>query len=79
MEIDSASDHEGGGDLLDQFDDGFATSGVGDDAIPTYDLESLVELNVAEGNSNAEHPAVKAGGFQKTVASPEAAKVRAKS
>ncbi len=92
--IDSASDHEGA-DLMDQYDDGgFATSGVGDDAIPTYDLESLVELQVEEGGNNNNgkgagvtpaspglggRTASKPGGFQKTTVSADAAKQRTES
>jgi hypothetical protein len=76
---------DGGGDLVEQYDDGgFATSGVGDDNIPTYDLESLVELQVQDGgaaggnNNNAVSPTSdgKQGGFQKTVVSADAAKQR---
>jgi hypothetical protein len=84
------SDDGGGDDLVEQYDDGgFATSGVGDDNIPTYDLESLVELQVqdagaAGGNNNNDsnnavspRPEGKQDGFQKTVVSPDAAKLRA--
>ena len=53
----------GDGDLLDQFDDGFAEQGVGDDVIPTYDLETLEEIGDA--------------GFVKTKASAEAEAARA--
>ena len=50
---------------MEAFDDGFATTGVGDDAIPTYDLETLAEMEVTPDKA-----------FQKTKVSADAATQR---
>ena len=50
---------------MDQFDDGFAETGIGDDVIPTYAMDELDELSDV--------------GFQKTKVSAEAAAARAAS
>lgn len=34
-----------GGDAGQEFDDGFAEQGVGDDVIPTFDIETLQQLS----------------------------------